>query len=185
MRLILFFLATLLLADSLFAASTLYDQPQTFLDENREKTKLSRWKGQFSIVTIAYTSCPSTCSFTIANLKKIENGLTTEHFKPEFLVFTIDPNKDTPTVLTRFEKEKGLLAPQWHFLTGSEQDVRKALGVLDLNFGTATAAGTHITHLNVLILLGRDGKVLKTVTGTEPDLDGIKQLLLKPIRQEL
>lgn len=78
--------------------------------------------GEPYVVSFFFTTCPSVCvtqNQTIAKLQKQYRGQPIR-----FLSITVDPEMDTPEVMTEYAARFGADADQWLFLTGGLDEIR-------------------------------------------------------------
>ncbi len=72
-----------------------------------------------TVVEYFFTSCPSICPVMNENLKGVF-----EKFKEDtrfmILSHTVDPERDSVSVLNKYAKRYGATAPGWEFLTGDK-----------------------------------------------------------------
>ena len=69
-----------------------------------------------------FTSCPSICPIMNKNMKRIENRFGK---RQDFGIasFSIDPIKDTPSVLKAYAETYDVFSQNWHFLTGEKDKI--------------------------------------------------------------
>ena len=69
-----------------------------------------------------FTSCPSICPIMNKNMKRIENRFGK---RQDFGIasFSIDPIKDTPSVLKAYAESYDVFSQDWHFLTGEKDKI--------------------------------------------------------------
>ena len=69
-----------------------------------------------------FTSCPSICPIMNKNMKRIENRFGK---RQDFGIasFSIDPIKDTPSVLKAYAETYDVFSQNWHFLTGEKDRI--------------------------------------------------------------
>ena len=69
-----------------------------------------------------FTSCPSICPIMNKNMKRIENRFGK---RQDFGIasFSIDPIKDTPSVLKAYAETYEVFSQNWHFLTGEKDKI--------------------------------------------------------------
>ena len=69
-----------------------------------------------------FTSCPSICPIMNKNMKRIENRFGK---RQDFGIasFSIDPIKDTPSVLKEYAETYDVFSQNWHFLTGEKDRI--------------------------------------------------------------
>lgn len=91
-----------------------------YLNEDSIRVTNSDFKNKVWIVEFFFATCPTICPIMNQQLKKLVNE--TDKYKKhiQFLSFSIDPKKDTPSKLTEFKLRNGIKAKNWAFLTGDE-----------------------------------------------------------------
>ena len=74
------------------------------------------------IAEFFFTSCPSICPIMNKNMKRIENRFGK---RQDFGIasFSIDPIKDTPSVLKEYAETYDVFSQNWHFLTGEKDKI--------------------------------------------------------------
>ena len=74
------------------------------------------------IAEFFFTSCPSICPIMNKNMKRIENRFGK---RQDFGIasFSIDPIKDTPSVLKAYAETYDVFSQNWHFLTGEKDKI--------------------------------------------------------------
>ncbi len=84
------------------------------------------------VINFIYTNCPDSCPLETARLAEVQRILGDRVGRDVFLYsITIDPARDTPTVLKDYAKRYNA-QPGWLFLTGKAADItllRKKLGL--------------------------------------------------------
>ena len=74
------------------------------------------------IAEFFFTSCPSICPIMNKNMKLIENRFgKLQDFG--IASFSIDPSKDTPSVLKAYAEAYDVFSQNWHFLTGEKDKI--------------------------------------------------------------
>jgi protein SCO1 len=146
-------------------ARSLYSYPWVWTDEQGEPVRLSRWRGEPLVLTLAFTSCRETCPRTIHMLRDLHARFRREGREAAFVVVTLDPRNDTPERLRRFKQTEGLPAA-WHFLVGSPSSTR-ALG--DLLGIHVVDLESHLMHDAGVVLFDADGRATRSFTGWNLD----------------
>ncbi len=79
-------------------------------------------QGKVWVANFIYTHCPDTCPFQNAELLKVQADLAGEK---DFRIvsISIDPELDTPEVLSRFADTLGAHPDRWLFLTGEKRAI--------------------------------------------------------------
>jgi protein SCO1/2 len=94
----------------------------SLLERSGISINLSDLQGKIWIVNFIYTSCPDTCPLQSAEMAKLQGELDHEAtFR--LLSITIDPDRDTPKVLSRYADRFGADPERWLFLTGKKEEI--------------------------------------------------------------
>jgi protein SCO1/2 len=96
----------------------------SFTNQNGEVITNEDFLGKVYVVEFFFTTCPTICPIMNRNLVEVQN-----HFKDfeNFGVasFSITPDIDTPEVLKAYADKYGIVNPNWHLMTGSEEAIYK------------------------------------------------------------
>ena len=71
-------------------------------DASGKQRSLADWKGKVTVVFFGYTQCPDVCPTTMAELAQIRKSLGADGDRLQTVFVTIDPERDTPEVLTAY-----------------------------------------------------------------------------------
>ena len=137
----------------------------------------------FAIVLMffGYPSCPDVCPTTLAEAKRILDGLGEDADQVTFLFITVDPERDTTEVLATYVTA---FHPNIVGLTGSPDEldgVRQAYGIIaEKEVLDESATGYIVNHTARVFLVDAEGRLrLSYRFGTPPDdiLQDIRHLL--------
>lgn len=96
----------------------------SFCFENQEAQAFcsDELRGKVYLVDFFFTHCPSICVKMKRNLLTVQNELKAE---PNFVItsFTIDPARDSASVLAIYATKLGVDTKQWTFLTGNRDSI--------------------------------------------------------------
>lgn len=127
-------------------------------DQAGKKTLISTLKGKVVVAAMAYTSCGYACPLIIADLKRIEAGLSPEALKnTRFVLFSLDPERDTPMKLKEYAEKKKLDLSRWTLLTSGADSVQDLAAVLGVKY-KKTKSGD-FSHSNIISVLNRQGEI--------------------------
>ena len=74
-----------------------------------------------------------------------------------FVSFSVDPERDTTSVLSRYAKVYGADGRRWHFLTGNKADIYE---LAEHGFSLAAGHnGTELLHSTRFVLVAPDGNI--------------------------
>jgi len=128
----------------------------TLTTQDNVKLSLRDLRGKVVAVTFIYASCADTCPLLTAKLAGLQARLGAD-FGPKvfFASITVDPERDTPEVLTRYAQAHGAKPAGWAFLTGTPAEilaVEKKYGI----FARRNPRGD-VDHTFLTSLIDRDG----------------------------
>jgi protein SCO1 len=93
--------------------------------QDGRRLSLDELRGKVVAVTFVYTSCADACPLLTAKMAGLQGELGKD-FGPKifFISITVDPDRDTPEVLTRYAQNHGADLNGWAFLTGTSDEIR-------------------------------------------------------------
>ena len=62
----------------------------------------SDFRGAVTLLYFGYTHCPDVCPATLYNLQRIQSRMGAAAAKVRVLFVTVDPDRDTPALLTQY-----------------------------------------------------------------------------------
>jgi protein SCO1 len=97
----------------------------TLTAQDGRRVALSELRGKVVMVTFIFTSCADACPLLTAKMAALQDAFGSD-FGPKifFLSITVDPERDTPEVLTRYAQAHGANLSGWTFLTGGPDEIR-------------------------------------------------------------
>jgi protein SCO1/2 len=113
-------------------------------------------RGKVVALNFVFTRCADVCPIATAKMVQIQRALG-EQFGADvyFVSVTIDPENDTPEVLSRYARALGCDPSGWAFLTGSPasiKDVARSYGVFH-----DRPSGAEVQHNLLTSLVDREG----------------------------
>lgn len=142
-----------------------------FVDQDGKNVTLASYRGSALVVTFIYSTCPmpNFCPLMDRNFAAIQQKLIDDRneLRVRLLSITIDPQVDTPAVLTEHAKKLGADPRIWSFLTGERQAIDDWSGRLGLSVSRAINDPRDITHNLRTVLIDRHGNLVTTYSGNE------------------
>lgn len=139
----------------------------TLTDQTGNRVALSAFAGKVVAVTFIYTSCPlpNFCFRMSNNFGRLSKRFADRMGRDLILLtVTIDPVHDRPEVLARYAETWKADAKSWHFLTGSQAEVKEVAHRFGLNFWQDEGLLTHVLHT---VVIDRAGKVAADFEGND------------------
>lgn len=172
-KVILLFLCAIFLMNvaGAYEKESLYQLPLTqkmkFKNQHNQDILLSQFQGQKTILALFFSSCRYACPLILAEMKKIEKSLTPAQAKKiHWVMVSIDPETDTPSVLNAFAKQKQI--EHYQLLTGRNKDIRKLSALLETSF--RKTADQNFDHAILITVLDEKGVMVHQQNGNGQDL---------------
>ena len=134
-------------------------------------------RGQVYIANVFSTDCRSICPPVMNGMARLQDGFAQRKIQGIRLVsISVDPEHDTPEVLTEYAKGVGVDPLRWTLLTGDPAEVRRL--VVD-GFKAPDAV-----HTGRLVLVDGSGRVRGFYGSDEVGLDEVYNRAQHVLRQE-
>lgn len=167
------------MVDGKEVADTIYHHVPDFDYINQDSTlvKSQDLKGKIWVTDFFFSNCPTICPPMTTNMKRLNTMIKDLSEQVEFLSFSIDPKRDTPTRLREYIKLHGIEADNWQFLTGRDET---ATHLLAKEFFTGAERNDEIAggfgHTPSFALVDREGLIRGVYNGTiSSDIDRMEK----------
>lgn len=87
---------------------------------------LAQLRGKIWIADFIYTSCTDTCPLQTAAMAKLQKEFAA-NLNVQFVSVSVDPERDTPQVLSAYADKHDADRRRWYFLTGQRDEVIKLM----------------------------------------------------------
>ncbi len=87
-------------------------------DQDGQPFTLASMRGKVWVAGFIFTSCPSVCPKISRAMLELQQRYARNGVDVELVSFTVDPENDTPAVLTRYAENLGVDQAHWRFVTG-------------------------------------------------------------------
>jgi len=125
--------------------------------------------GRTALVFFGYTHCPDVCPTTLADWTRVKRLLGPDAARARFVFVTVDPERDTPTVVGRYVAQ---FDTSFVGLAGSRaavDSVQRAWGVASFRDGGSDSAYT-VAHPAQVFAVDPEGRLRLTYSlGARPD----------------
>lgn len=150
------------------AEPSLHELAFALTDAAGRERHLSEFRGQPFVASMVYTHCTSVCPRITADLKALDRALPADvRARTRFVLFSLDPQRDTPDALRAFAREHGLDSVRWTLLAASPDDMRTLAAVLDVRF--RPDAEGEIAHSAVIAVVDGAGVIRHRQSGLTGD----------------
>jgi len=137
----------------------MYSSPEFSLTErSAREVKSQELAGQVWIADFVFTSCGGVCPVMTSKMRTLQEKLPME---VRLVSFSVDPENDTPKVLTEYARRYNADPNRWLFLTGKKAELFKLVRegfklALDDTSGTEKEP---ITHSSRFVLIDKQGQI--------------------------
>src|SRR4051812_45634429 len=90
----------------------------TLMKQDKTSLSLKDMKGKIWVADMIFTNCEGTCPMLTAAMANLQQSLIKKNTGVQLVSISVDPNNDTPEVLTDYAKHYGADTRTWSFLTG-------------------------------------------------------------------
>lgn len=139
-------------ADAPLSGHSVYQVASPWTDQHGAERTLAELRGRPQVIAMVYTHCGSACPRIVGDMKRLE----ATHPGLEFVLVSIDPDRDTPGRLREFA-EGSRLGDNWTLLRGADDDLLELAAVLGVRYRRINAE--EFMHSNVITVLDAEGKV--------------------------
>lgn len=139
--------------------------------------------GKTTVIGFIYTHCPDICPMTTHNMyltqqQLVESGVD----NVQFVSLSFDPDRDSPSVLTKFAKIRDISFKDWMLLTGDKDITTDLLRRFDVRALPTDSVfyddGTYsysMMHTDRISLIDKNGKLKKNYKGSTINIDELTE----------
>ena len=175
------------IVDGKEVADTIYHNVPSFEYINQDSILITseELKGKIWITDFFFTSCPTICPPMTSQMKRLSEMTSDIDKQIQFISFSIDPDRDTPSKLIKYISDYEITAKNWQFLTGDEE----ATHLLAKEFFNGAERNEDVDggfgHTSYFALVDREGLVRGVYDGTIPEkVDELEKDLRKLLKFE-
>jgi protein SCO1/2 len=137
------------------------DQAPDFslVTQDEKPLRLADLRGQVLLVGFVFTTCNGTCPATTHRMSQVQQLLRSrgQDANVRLLSITLDPSRDTPDALRRYQRLYDVDSKGWSFLTGPPADVAKTIAAWGM--WTRAAANGQLDHPSRVFLVDARGRI--------------------------
>jgi len=141
-------------------AAGIYDERTVWLDDQAQPFSMLSLSGTPTVLTFAYGACRRVCASSLRTMQQVQALADQRHLQMNFVVVGLDPAQDRPDDWAQYRAERGLMRPNWQFLTGTGGAIRQIAQRLGVRYWRY---GEHTMHDFRIVLLSTEGSVIRTL----------------------
>ena len=146
-------------------------------------------KNKIAVIGFIYTHCPDICPMTTHNMQLAKEQLSKEELNTvKFLLISFDPERDTPSILSKYAAVRGMDMNEWELLTGRKQNIDSLMSLFnvkafpdDTTFNKNGEPEYFMIHTDRISLVDENGNLRKNYRGStakpEELVNDIRKLL--------
>ena len=168
-------------------ADTLYHVVPEFEYINQDSilVKSSQLKNKVWVADFFFTHCPTICPPMTSQMKRLNEETKDLVSKVQYLSFSIDPKRDTPTRLREYIGIHEIKGKNWHFMTGDEEATHLLAKEFFNGAERDEEADGGFGHTDYFALVDTKGHVRGIYRGTDPaQVDSLQKDLRKLLKDE-
>ena len=140
----------------------------TLIERSGKKVSLADLRGKIWIADFIYSHCTDTCPLQTADMAKLQDRWLKET-EVELVSFSVDPEHDTPQVLSRYAGRFKADPKRWLFLTGHRPAiVRLVEDGFHLGVTSASSHADVILHSPRFVLVDKQGQIRGYYNNSDP-----------------
>ncbi len=143
----------------------------TLTKQDKTPLSLKDLKGKIWVSDMIFTNCEGTCPMLTAAMASLQQSLVKKNTGVQIVSISVDPNNDTPEVLTEYAKKFGADTRTWSFLTGPVAAIYSlAKNGFKMTVDSANADTKEpIMHSERFVLIDKSGVIRGYYDGTAND----------------
>jgi protein SCO1 len=160
-----------------YSERSLYQLGATWTSDVDRKIKLEALRGRPQVLLMFFTNCEHSCPLMVADMKTIDKALPRNvRGKVDFLLVSIDPERDTPEALRAFRAKHELPIERWTLLRGSLEATRELAERVGFNYSPGSP--TQFAHSLLISVLNESGEIVfQQADVNRPPDDAVAALL--------
>lgn len=153
--------------------------PVQLTDQAGKAFTLDRLKGHTTIVNFIFTTCPTVCPLLTDKMAGLQERIKEDGDALQLVSFSVDPEVDTPAVLTEFAAAHHADTRTWTFVTGKPDEVvttisegfKVAVGREKVGGDAGGPDGFALVHGEHFILVDHQARIRGYYHKDDADLD--------------
>ncbi|MDE2240635.1 MAG: SCO family protein [Rhodospirillales bacterium] len=131
------------------------------------------FRGDVVLLYFGYTNCPDVCPTTLYNIQRVQKAMGKTADKVKVLFVTVDPDRDTPAVLTQYT---ALFGGNVVGLRGTPDELYSLARRYRVVFSVVKKPVYTVTHSAAIYVFNGKGQpefIIAGLSTVKPDIDGI------------
>lgn len=167
---------------SALSDESVFNLESKWITQTNDSILLSELSGKTTIAAMVFTHCESACPRIVADMQRIEKSFSENELNNiQFLLISMDPERDTPERFSVFAKEHQL-NNRWICISSTDAATMEIANVLNVKIKKLSGGG--FDHSNTIFLIDRQGNIVYQQNGLEQEPTEIIQKAKSLIRNQ-
>lgn len=142
-----------------YSDQSLYKLDARWTSDVEREVKLEVLRGRPQVVALFFTNCEHSCPLIVADMKAIDKALPrTLRGKVDYLLVSIDPERDTPAALRAFRAKHELPTERWTLLRGTPEATRELAAMIGFRY--LPGSPTQFAHSLLISIVNQSGEIV-------------------------
>lgn len=143
----------------------------TFTTQDEQQLSNEDLNGQWWIADFIFTNCTTVCLPMSYNMSQLQTQLQEENIDIQFISFSVDPDYDSPKVLTEYGKDNNADFDNWTFLTGYDFQTIKEISIKSFRapLKEPESGSDQVLHDTRFFLVDPEGNIIKGYDGRQAE----------------
>jgi protein SCO1/2 len=143
----------------------------TLTKQDKTPLSLKDMKGKIWVADMIFTNCEGTCPMLTSAMASLQQSLIKKNTGVQLVSISVDPNNDTPEILSDYAKQFHADLRSWSFLTGPVSTIYTlAKDGFKLTLDSANADTKEpIVHSERFVLIDKQGVIRAYYDATQDD----------------
>jgi protein SCO1/2 len=138
------------------------------VERNGSAVTLEDLRGKVWVADFVFTHCAGPCPLLSSKMSRLQDAVR-DLEDVRLVSFSVDPERDTPEVLSEYARRYQADQQRWLFLTGPKEPLYRLVGEgFRLAVDDGGPGSGLITHSTRLVLVDRQGRIRAYYDGAEP-----------------
>jgi protein SCO1/2 len=147
-----------------FSEQSIYSLDATWTADVGREVKLDALRGRPQVLALIFTNCQHSCALIVNDMKEIQKALPVNvRGKVDFLLVSIDPERDTPEALRAFRAKHALEIERWSLLRGDAEAVKKLAEMVGFRY--MPGSEQQYAHSLLITVLNASGEIVYQQAG--------------------
>ena len=144
------------------------------IERRQVPLRLADLRGKVWVADFMYTSCVEVCPLQSAEMARLQTAFA-DHADLRLVSISVDPERDTPAVLTAYAENFRADPERWFFATGEPDAIARLaqegfrLSAASYVPGDGGSEEYMFVHSNRFVLVDRQGRIRGYYRSTDPD----------------